>query len=668
MYTKISPLIFISFILLTIYGCQTKPLVYSLTTDKSELNFSSNEASESITISSTESWEVEEGDDSWLQVYPKSGKGGKNKINIDCKENSSSEARFSSLIIKSGDVTIEIEVTQKPRQIFTIATRLFEVFEFGDEIDISYYSNLTLTSVITGGKEWLTISTTKGVTETKFTIVVSPLNQDLERIGTINFNNEEGKSIDSLKIVQTTKKYSNRVILEKIYYSTDGNNWVNKNNWLSDKPLNEWYGVQMFGSDITGIYLQNNNLTGTIPKEIAKLDKIEEIYLWGNHLGGEIPSSIGALKSLRKLYLSNNIFSGQFPDSIFSLPNLTEVSVSNNFDLTFNIESAVEKLSSIELLALDNTFVNSPIPASIGNRKTLRFLSASGCRLSGDIPASIFSLVNLEYLSLNNNSLTGVFSRSIGELKNLTVLNLAGNNLTGRIPVELYSLKKLSALVLHQNQLTGSVPYAVTKLPNWGSFDPQTNITSQKNGVNLSIGGYVLGDILFDPSGNECGVVYLLTNESGSPISNQSGASLHGYGIKSSVNLTLWSRLYSDTPADDYNNGKENVESVLRYIQQNNLNQDDFPVFKWCVNQNSTEVLTWYIPSPSEALKISALSETINQSFKVIDNNLYIDNKIITSYDGNHSNSYTSVTITGSSVNSTEDKKSVCKAVLISRF
>ena len=36
---------------------------------------------------------------------------------------------------------------------------------------------------------------------------------------------------------------SDRAALEALYYATDGPNWVNNNNWLSESPLNDWAGI-----------------------------------------------------------------------------------------------------------------------------------------------------------------------------------------------------------------------------------------------------------------------------------------------------------------------------------------------------------------------------------------------------------------------------------------
>lgn len=48
--------------------------------------------------------------------------------------------------------------------------------------------------------------------------------------------------------------------------------------------------------------LQNNAISGPIPAEIGKLEKLQTLDLSNNQFGGTIPSSLGDLKNLNYLY------------------------------------------------------------------------------------------------------------------------------------------------------------------------------------------------------------------------------------------------------------------------------------------------------------------------------------------------------------------------------
>ena len=54
-----------------------------------------------------------------------------------------------------------------------------------------------------------------------------------------------------------------RGVLVALYNATDGDNWTVRTNWLSDRPVGEWYGVTTDGDGrVTGLALSDNNLHG----------------------------------------------------------------------------------------------------------------------------------------------------------------------------------------------------------------------------------------------------------------------------------------------------------------------------------------------------------------------------------------------------------------------
>ena len=42
---------------------------------------------------------------------------------------------------------------------------------------------------------------------------------------------------------ETTSTETDREVLVALYNATDGPNWTNNTNWLSEEPIWEWYGV-----------------------------------------------------------------------------------------------------------------------------------------------------------------------------------------------------------------------------------------------------------------------------------------------------------------------------------------------------------------------------------------------------------------------------------------
>lgn len=89
-----------------------------------------------------------------------------------------------------------------------------------------------------------------------------------------------------------------------LYHATDGDNWGDNTNWLSDKPVTEWYGVnnsrfrqgiKIIGDYMVSVDLMNNNLYGQIPESFTTLMDLPEgfdVIIGENNLYGEIPHSI----------------------------------------------------------------------------------------------------------------------------------------------------------------------------------------------------------------------------------------------------------------------------------------------------------------------------------------------------------------------------------------
>ncbi|EMM76696.1 leucine rich repeat protein [Leptospira santarosai str. 2000030832] len=79
--------------------------------------------------------------------------------------------------------------------------------------------------------------------------------------------------------------------------------------------------------DVRILDLSENQLT-TLPKEIGKLQKLQELYLSGNQLT-TLPREIGKLQTLQELGLSGNRLI-TLPKEIGQLKNLRWLSLKNN--------------------------------------------------------------------------------------------------------------------------------------------------------------------------------------------------------------------------------------------------------------------------------------------------------------------------------------------------
>ena len=250
---------------------------------------------------------------------------------------------------------------------------------------------------------------------------------------------------------------SDRDILIALYETTDGPNWLNSDNWLTDAPLGDWYGVDTDASgrvvrlDLVGMWDSENSqrirhgLSGAIPAELGGLANLETLSLGNNELTGPIPAELGWLANLKGLWLNSNQLSGPIPAELGGLANL-------------------------EGLSLGNNELSGPIPAELGNLAHLDRLNLDRNQLSGPIPAELGGLGNLGTLWLFGNQLSGTIPPELGNLANVWQMSLASNELSGPIPAELGGLANLEWLYLGSNELTGTVPLSFLQLSQLQGF------------------------------------------------------------------------------------------------------------------------------------------------------------------------------------------------------
>lgn len=104
----------------------------------------------------------------------------------------------------------------------------------------------------------------------RFTISANP--DARERTGLIVFKDKASDLFDELTVVQAAwdDPDPERSALRAFYDAAEGGGWTHRENWCSDKPLGEWYGVETDAEGhVTALRLAKNNLAGTVSWEIA---------------------------------------------------------------------------------------------------------------------------------------------------------------------------------------------------------------------------------------------------------------------------------------------------------------------------------------------------------------------------------------------------------------
>jgi hypothetical protein len=117
--------------------------------------------------------------------------------------------------------------------------------------------------------------------------------------------------------------------LLSIFDKTGGfTSWNESFLWNKDAEVTAWLGVDInTNGRVSGIQLGSNNLTGSIPTEIAQLQKLDDLRLFGNSLTGCIPPCLGQITNLTTLILNQNNLSGPIPVSLSKCVLLEELDV-----------------------------------------------------------------------------------------------------------------------------------------------------------------------------------------------------------------------------------------------------------------------------------------------------------------------------------------------------
>ena len=85
-----------------------------------------------------------------------------------------------------------------------------------------------------------------------------------------------------------------RDALVALYNATNGSGWKNNENWLSEAPLDQWYGVFTdCDGTLTHLSLTDNQITGPIPSWLGNLSNLRHLELAGNQITEPIPSWLG---------------------------------------------------------------------------------------------------------------------------------------------------------------------------------------------------------------------------------------------------------------------------------------------------------------------------------------------------------------------------------------
>ena len=323
-----------------------------------------------------------------------------------------------------------------------------------------------------------------------------------------------------------------RDALVALYNRTDGPEWDNRENWLSDRPPGEWHGVTVDDRNrLIALELPENNLNGSLPVLLLALTDLKRLDLSGNpglsgplhrsfldfdldvlNLDGTMlcvpggsafrtwfdgigdsradfctgqPQDFQALAALYNAtggpgwrnstnWLSDEPLSEWHGIRTNTAGRVVELGLNGN-NLSGSLPAELGDFEYLESLILYNNRISGPVPPELGRLGRLKTLFLNSCGVYGPIPPEIGQLTDLEILNLSGNDLSGSIPAEMGGMTRLKWLWLGGNQLTGSIPAELGQLEKLEQLYLGNNVLTGPVP------PQLGNLSKLENLVAFTN-------------------------------------------------------------------------------------------------------------------------------------------------------------------------------------------
>lgn len=256
------------------------------------------------------------------------------------------------------------------------------------------------------------------------------------------------------------------------YQALDGDRWNCNENWCSDAPIFEWYGIKScsvstkalfgdegfayFGTDDQWILeLAANNMRGRIPDEFWKVCHcFTSMRISGEYL----PTST-------------------FPDYVWN-ENLLALDLSMSF-MNVPLSSAIARAANLESLSLQACTIDGGLPAELTTLRNLRDLNCRECSLTGTLPQNIGSLQRLETCYLDHNmELRGALPSSFYNLANLRSFDIGSTQIGGKLSSDIARLTRLEDFCIAGCEFEGIIPEEFGLLENLAAYDFQGNYFS----------------------------------------------------------------------------------------------------------------------------------------------------------------------------------------------
>eukprot|EP00797_Seminavis_robusta_P012372 Sro195_g083170.2 (483) ;mRNA; f:42413-43861 len=265
-----------------------------------------------------------------------------------------------------------------------------------------------------------------------------------------------------------------RFAMAVIYYSTGGDNWLQKDHWLSsDVPECEWFSQSPTPCDEEGrLIIQDykyNNLGGTIPLEF-QLASTKIVDYSHNNISGYLPQ-LTDNNHFEEFIVSNNRIK-PYPvvaDSSFKGDYRKVIRIDSN-NIEFKSIGLLRAFPNLEILNMTKNVIASTLPTEVQFTPKLTYLGIGDNLFVGTVPTELGLLPALSGLDISDNlALHGTLPTELGLLSSLVDLDISNNEaLNGTLPEELSALENLVRLDISGTSITGMVPMELCSRNNSG--------------------------------------------------------------------------------------------------------------------------------------------------------------------------------------------------------
>lgn len=264
-----------------------------------------------------------------------------------------------------------------------------------------------------------------------------------------------------------------RQILQTLYDSCNGENWLHNENWMSTGRHHcEWSGISCDDAkSVVAIVLGSNSLKGNLPTDLYQLPNLKRLYLFDNAITVSF-DGIENAKELESLVLDSTIIPSI--EGIGNARSLTELNL-RSINYSGPMPSEIANLNNLEKLTMSNNNIAGPLPKWLSKLNKLTALMLENNKFSGElIPFEDYKQITL--LSLANNYLSGpvpplFLAQAYKDDK--VFVDLSGNNLSGVLPKELSHMNRLS-IVLTDNMIS-SIDPELCDMKGWNDYDVQAH-------------------------------------------------------------------------------------------------------------------------------------------------------------------------------------------------